>query len=203
MTIVDLGCGVGTLDFYLASKGIRVVGIDASEIAIRAAKVNAKALNLSSKTKFIKQDLNKKISGKYDAALLTEVIEHLENEEEVLRLSNKLLKKGGLLIISTRASSAPLYKFNLAKLHDKRVGHIRRYTINKLNELVLAAGFKVVEKGKAEGLLRDFLFSFPKIGSQIVRMANKFGAVSDSLMFVDNICVKMFGESQIYLVAKK
>lgn len=201
--VVDLGCGVGTVDFYLASKGNRITGIDASSTAISMAKANAKALGLSNKIRYFHKKLGVKISGGYDALLLTEVIEHLKNEEATLFYAYRLLKKGGILIISTRALSAPLYKFNLAKLHDKRVGHLHRYTVNKLARLVKNAGFRVIEKGQREGILRDFLFSFPMFGKQIVRVANKFGAFSDALSVLDYISMKMFGKSQVYLVGKK
>ena len=34
--VLDIGCGAGTLDFYLANKGHNVTGIDISEKAIEA-----------------------------------------------------------------------------------------------------------------------------------------------------------------------
>ena len=203
-SIIDLGSGVGTLDFYLAFKGNNVTGIDASKLAITIAKANAKALGLSAKVKFVQKDLiTGKISGKYDVVLLTEVVEHLKNESVVLKRAYQLLKKGGILIVSTRSSNAPLYKFNLAKMHDKRVGHLHRYSIDKLERLLKKANFSAIEMGKREGILRDFLFSFPIFGSQVVRIANKFGVVSDLLSILDYVSMKMFGEAQIYLVAKK
>ena len=202
--IVDLGCGAGTLDYYLASRGNYVVGVDISENAIRTARSTAVALRLSERVKFLQKSLtSRSIQGKYAVVLLIEVIEHLSDEDMVLRLANRLLKKGGFLIISTRSVNAPLNKLNFTKSHDRNVGHLRKYTTGELEKIVIAAGFKVMEKGTREGFLRDFMFSFPKFGNQIVRLANKFELVSDVLTSIDNILLEIFGESQIYLVAKK
>lgn len=202
--IVDFGSGVGTLDFYLASRGNCVTGIDFSKIAINTAKLNSRALGVEKNVRYFRRELPfANIPGKHDSVLMTEVIEHLPDEDVVLKAANKVLKKNGILIISTRSLNAPLYRLNLTKLHDRRVGHLRRYTIGKLGRIVTMAGFKVIEKGGREGLLRDFLFSFPLFGSPIIRLANKFNLVSDFLTFVDNIFLKIFSESQVYLVARK
>ncbi len=204
MSVIDFGSGVGTLDFYLASRGCDIYGIDFSQIAVDMSKRNAKNLNLANKTKFVKGDLAKvKAPGIYDALLMTEVIEHLPNEKLILDTAYKKLKKGGLIIVSTRSKNAPLKKIGLVKNHDKHVGHLHRYTTMRLEKLAKASKFTIIEKGMNEGLLKDFLFSYPKIGSQIVRVANKFGLFSDLLEIIDRIFIKVFGMSQVYIVAKK
>jgi len=202
--IVDFGSGVGTLDFYLAARGNKVTGVDFSEIAINMAKLNSRALGVEKNVRYFRRDLPvSKISGKYDSVLMTEVIEHLPDEKIVLKGVNKVLKKGGILIISTRSSNAPLNKIGLTKSHDRNVGHLHRYTLPRLEKFVIKAGFCVIEKGETEGFIRDFLFSFPKIGSQVVRIANRFENFSDFLTLIDSIFLEIFGEAQIYLVAKK
>jgi len=50
--ILDIGCGVGTVDFFLGSKGKIVRGIDISKKAIQFAIANSKVLGLQNKTKF-------------------------------------------------------------------------------------------------------------------------------------------------------
>jgi hypothetical protein len=107
------------------------------------------------------------------------------------------------LIVSTRSASAPLFRLGLAKFHDKRVGHIRRYRLHKLIELVVGENFKVEIVKNTEGLLSDFLFSFPNLGNQIIRVANKFLIASKILGFIDTIFLTFFGSSQIIIIARK
>jgi 2-polyprenyl-3-methyl-5-hydroxy-6-metoxy-1,4-benzoquinol methylase len=202
--IADLGSGVGTLDFYLASRGNFISGFEYSKIAVKIAKMNAINFRLNNKIKYSRVDINKiNNDNSFDVVLMTEVIEHVLDDQKVLKLANKILKKNGIIIITTRSSNALLFTTGFSKLHDKNVGHIRRYTFSSLKKIVKENKFELLEKGKTEGLLRDILFSYPIFGSQIVRMANKFALISDLLTIVDNITLKLFGESQIYIVAKK
>ena len=50
--ILDYGCGVGTIDFFLANQGHKVLGVDVSPKAISACIKSAKAIGISNKTKF-------------------------------------------------------------------------------------------------------------------------------------------------------
>ena len=56
--ILDIGCGLGVSDFYLAAKGFQTLGLDVSKTAIEYAKKKAEQMKL--KCEFIKgfaQDL--------------------------------------------------------------------------------------------------------------------------------------------------
>src|SRR6266404_5623131 len=52
-TVLDIGSGVGTIDFYLASKGKKVTGIEISENAVSVASANAKLFGLDKKINYI------------------------------------------------------------------------------------------------------------------------------------------------------
>jgi 2-polyprenyl-3-methyl-5-hydroxy-6-metoxy-1,4-benzoquinol methylase len=204
MEIADYGCGVGTIDFYLASLKNRVTGVDFSNKAIMLARVNSKVLGTNRYTKFIVKNFPEdKFYGSYDLVLMTEIIEHLRDDTKAFETVQKVLKKGGVLIVSTRNIKAPLNRIGLTRSHDKRVGHLRRYNPKDLKALALMSKLKVIEQGEMEGLLRDFLFSYPSLGSQIVRVANKLGFFSDFLTLLDWIFLKLFGPSQVYIVAKR
>ena len=201
--ILDLGCGTGTLDFYLASKGNKVTGVDQSKIAINMARKNAKALGVEKDTKYFQKNILKfESKEKFDAVMLFEVIEHLPDDTKAIVNAKKLLKKNGLLFISTRSANAPLTRIGLTKKHDKRVGHLRRYTLKSLSKVISSTGFRSIYKSKTEGFSKELLFSYP-FGAFLVRAANKFGIISDILNFFDKILMNLFGESQIIIVAKK
>lgn len=44
--MLDIGCGVGTIDFYLAKKGAKVTGIDVSKNGIDTANKNLANLGM-------------------------------------------------------------------------------------------------------------------------------------------------------------
>jgi len=98
--ILDLGCGGGLVCEPLAQLGANITGIDFVKQNIIAAKKHAK----KSKTniEYLHQDINNlKLKKKYDAVLILEVLEHIEDWKKIIINVNKLLKPGGKMIIST------------------------------------------------------------------------------------------------------
>ena len=112
------------------------------------------------------------------------------------------LKGDGVLFLSTPSKNAPLFKIGITKKRDIKTGHLRRYTTKNLTEKLKKIGFTIIKTKKTEGILRNFLF-FTNIGCFPLRLANKFQLISDIFTFLDNISLKLFGESQIIIVAQK
>lgn len=198
--ILDIGCGVGTLDFYFANKGNNVLGIDISSNAIRNARKNAEALNQKNAKFEIAKFPDKIQDGKFDFIIFTEVIEHLEDDDRALREIYKLLNKNGIVLISTPSKNAPLHRLGYAKGFDKRVGHLRRYKVKDLVKKCEENGLEVLETKKIEGILRNSLFLSP-IAGKFVRFVKFY--ISDIVTLVDNLTVPIFGESNIIVVARK
>jgi len=199
--ILDIGCGVGSLSLYLASKGHRVYGIEISSNAIKSCLESAKKLSLENNTHFKIMDFPSKIPNeKFDFILLIEVIEHLKDDSLALGKVYSLLKKGGTAIISMPSKNAPLFKLGLAHEFDLKVGHLRRYTVNELVDKCESVGFKILETKKTEGVVRNFLFLNP-IASKFIRFIKFF--IADFVTFIDEISLKIFGESDIFVIVKK
>jgi len=200
--ILDIGCGAGTLSFYLANKGHDVLGIDISQKAISECLNSKKVLGLKN-LRFQQIDFpNNYPKEKFDEVLFTEVIEHLEDDKKALNAIYRVLRPNGLMILSTPSNKAPLYQLGLVEEFDRKVGHLRRYELNQLKNLVVDAGFKITETRKTEGLLRNFLFVNPYAG-KLVRFLNFSGFLSYFVTQLDNIALKLFGESNYIIVAKK
>ncbi len=92
MRILDIGCGNGVLDEYLAEWGHEVVGLDAypdeKEDGRRYLRIG--------------QDLSAKwqvSENSFDMVICTDVVEHLYNPIHVLRQSESVLKSDGMLIM--------------------------------------------------------------------------------------------------------
>src|SRR3989344_1735905 len=153
ITVLDIGCGAGTVSFYLANKGAKVLGVDISRGAINKCRETAQILNLKSKTKFINGSITK-VSKKYkfNLVICSEVIEHISNDRAFLLKIHQKLKKGGILILSTPSSNAPLYKIGFATKFDKKVGHLRRYSRAEIAKLIKSTGFSIIELRLTEGI---------------------------------------------------
>ena len=125
MTILDIGCGVGTVDIYLASRGYKVMGIDISTNAISIARKNALNLGVSGNVKFKTINFNNmSIKGMFDVVICSEVLEHLKDDKSTVDKIRKHLKSGGIVIASSPSTNAPLYKIGMLKKRseERRVG---------------------------------------------------------------------------------
>lgn len=199
--VLDVGCGVGTLDFYLASRNNRVVGIDISTKAVDMARKNAVFLGVSKNTRFYRLVFPQRFpKGKFDVVIISEVIEHMPDDVLSLERIWRLLKTGGILILTTPSVRAPLYRLGLLNDFDRKVGHLRRYDVNELINSIRLRKFKIVRVKRVEGILRNFLFTNDEAG-KLIRFIK--GPLSDLFTFIDNLTIPVFGYSNIQIVAKK
>jgi len=161
--IVELGCGDGSLLVEVANAlGIRdFYGVDIDEVALKKA--------VGRGVKVFKADLNSDPlpfkDGFFDAVLMEEVIEHLVNPDNAIREAFRVLKAGGLLLLSTpnlawwlnRLALLLGYQpywsecstvYNVGKFKRNQgqplSGHLRLYTYKALKQLLELHGFKVI-----------------------------------------------------------
>lgn len=202
LKVLDYGCGVGTLSLYLASLGNDVVGLDISDKAINIAKQSAKlnGKNLKRIKFYTLNEGTKKVSNDFDLVLCIEVMEHILHEKELLRFLVEKLRKRGYLILSVPSYNAPLYKLGLTNQFDTKVGHLRRYTVEKLFAIFENSGLEIKKVMKREGIFRNILFVNPLFGN-LIRFLK--GVFSDIYTLIDDLSVPFFGESNIYIVAQK
>ena len=98
--ILDLGCGGGLVCEPLARLGANITGIDFVKQNIITAKKHAKKLNIN--IEYFHQNLNNlKLKKEYDAILILEVLEHIEDWKKIIINVKNLLKPKGKIIIST------------------------------------------------------------------------------------------------------
>jgi ubiquinone/menaquinone biosynthesis C-methylase UbiE len=137
--ILEIGCGVGSLISALEDKNRKVIGIDPSKTAIKMAKQKIKKMNL--KNIFVVVGLGEKISFSndfFDSVICTDVLEHIKEDLDLLIELRRILKKGGIAIISVPA---------LQKLwgkQDDEQHHYRRYSMIELERLLEKANFKII-----------------------------------------------------------
>ncbi|MBR8829290.1 MAG: class I SAM-dependent methyltransferase [Gomphosphaeria aponina SAG 52.96 = DSM 107014] len=141
LTILDIGCGNGSLSNYLAKKGHQVVGIEESASGIEIASANF------SNCTFIQGSIYDfpyaRVGKDFDLVISVEVIEHLLYPRELLRVAKNCLKPEGQILITTPDHG---YWKNLALAlagaMDKHFtvlwdgGHIKFFSVNTLSQLL-------------------------------------------------------------------
>ena len=133
--ILEIGAGTGTMT-VLYRKFAEVVAIEPSADARRVLEVNTK--NLANVTICESLD-DAKAFGKFDHAVLVNVLEHVEYDVKLLREARLLLVEGGTLTVLSPAHNILYSRF------DASIGHVRRYTKRTLTRSLEISGFGEVE----------------------------------------------------------
>jgi 2-polyprenyl-6-hydroxyphenyl methylase/3-demethylubiquinone-9 3-methyltransferase len=101
LKLLDVGCGGGFLAEAFADDGADVYGLDLSTSAVRAAREHATRGGLHLRVVSGRAESLPFASGIFDAVLLVDVLEHLEDFLQALAESSRVLKSGGLLLYET------------------------------------------------------------------------------------------------------
>lgn len=102
LKLLDVGCGGGLLSEPMVRMGAEVVAIDATEKNIKIASAHRDKMGLKIDYRHVTaEDLVKTHAGYFDIVLNMEVIEHVNNPQEFLQTSLKLLSPKGILFIAT------------------------------------------------------------------------------------------------------
>jgi len=110
ISILDIGCGGGLLCEPLSRLGAQMTGIDASINNIKVAKLHANEMKL--KIKYLNSSPEKlKIKKKFDVILGMEVVEHVSNVDLFVETCSKLIKKDGIMFLSTINKNLKSYVF--------------------------------------------------------------------------------------------
>ncbi len=117
LRIADIGCGGGLITEPLHLLGAKTTGIDAGINNIKAAHEHAEANGLKiDYTVSTAEDMAEK-KEKFDVVIALEIIEHVNNQKLFISSCCKLLKKNGILILSTlnRTPKSFMWSFLAAK----------------------------------------------------------------------------------------
>ena len=102
--LLDIGCEAGYITLKLAQKGALVTGIDLIEEPIRALRHSLKSqpLKIRQRIKLRVADATKLpfAADSFDIILATEVIEHITHLNRFVKNTAKVLKPGGILLIT-------------------------------------------------------------------------------------------------------
>ena len=132
-TVLDVGCGTGFVLERLAER-YNVTGLEPDE-SVRARahpSIAARLLPGSS------DDLSALERRRFDAVLMLDVLEHVDDDVGALRQVRTALAPSGLLLATVPANP------KLWSLHDVLNQHRRRYTSELLTDRLLAAEYQTL-----------------------------------------------------------
>jgi 2-polyprenyl-6-hydroxyphenyl methylase/3-demethylubiquinone-9 3-methyltransferase len=153
-SIIDIGAAQGNFSLLLAEKGYNVTWNDYREDLVDYVKMKYEKGIIDYIPGNVFEFKDKK---KFDAVLLTEVIEHVAHPDKLLLKITNLLKDGGYLILTTPNGeffSNRLPKFSECKdpsvfeseqFKPNSDGHIFLLHLDELQKLAEQAGFEVID----------------------------------------------------------
>lgn len=152
-TVLEIGSGIGNMSDFLIRSAQKLYVSDFNETYLSLLRERfSKHTNLGG---VFSIDLNDQrfdekfasLFNLFDTIIALNVVEHIGNDELAISNCEKLLKKGGHLIILVPAYQVLYNRF------DKELGHFRRYTRKKLKALM----------GKHLEIIHSQYFNFPGI----------------------------------------
>ncbi|HTA98511.1 MAG TPA: methyltransferase domain-containing protein [Solirubrobacteraceae bacterium] len=154
-SVLDIGCGEGHFAAALLRAGAEVVAVDVAAEPLRRARSAHPALDLrlvESEAPLPLEDTS------FDVVWAGETIEHVADTAQWLSELRRVLRSGGLLLIST-PEHGPLSRLWIGLSRaafqarfDPRTDHLRFYTRQLLAELLTDFGFDDVVVENAGGL---------------------------------------------------
>ncbi|CAM3041321.1 bifunctional 2-polyprenyl-6-hydroxyphenol methylase/3-demethylubiquinol 3-O-methyltransferase UbiG [Legionella worsleiensis] len=105
--VLDVGCGGGILSESMAKKQADVTGVDAEIEVIKAAELHAQNQGLP--LRYLCTPIEEYKDDPFDVITCMELLEHVPQPEHILQQCNRLLKKEGLLFLSTINRSPKAY----------------------------------------------------------------------------------------------
>lgn len=147
--LLDVGCGDGSLTYHLKDKARLVVGVDgghenclescSKRIRAQCADLNAPHLPFR--------------DGVFDAVACLDVIEHVLDPRHLLREAARVLRPGGVLVLTT--PNIRYYGFIVSLLRGRFPhtsgdpvgydgGHLHYFTFADIRELLREAGFAAI-----------------------------------------------------------
>jgi 2-polyprenyl-3-methyl-5-hydroxy-6-metoxy-1,4-benzoquinol methylase len=173
----DAGCGNGAFSIYAARRGNEVVSTSFSELELEDARRRAQALGVGG-IDFRRVDLreleeHRASLGRFDQIICLETIEHLSDDERLVRTLSAMLEPGGQLLLTTPFEGhVPLYSEDRDPNAVEDGSHVRYgYSEERLRRIAEAAGLEVRAETFVSGVISQ------KLTNLMRRLTARFGRV--------------------------
>jgi SAM-dependent methyltransferase len=153
--LVDIGCGTGFVLAALEAAGVRGCGIDMHATSLRIARTRVRGpLVLSDAAEL-------PFFADFEVSTLFDVIEHVDDDVDVLRQARDVLAPRGFIVVTVPAGQ------HLWTPYDDASGHKRRYD--------RAGLIGVLERAELEVLKADYFNCLPLVAQSLHRRISSPG----------------------------
>ena len=163
MRTFDAGCGNGGFSIFAASTGNEVVAASFSREEQQSSRRRADSLGVTG-VDFRVIDLrelddHRPALGMFDQIICLETIEHVSDDEGLVKSLAAMLKPGGQLLLSTPSDRhLPLYTEDPEPSTEEDGSHVRYgYSQERLARIVGRAGLEVQDEGFVSGVISQKL----------------------------------------------
>jgi 2-polyprenyl-3-methyl-5-hydroxy-6-metoxy-1,4-benzoquinol methylase len=144
--ILDAGCGhaYATLWLALHYPGYQITAVEIEPDLVESARRAATALGLGN-VEFIQRDITTlRDEGIYDLVVSMDVLEHIEDDVEILHGFYRALRPGGQLLLHLPRRHQEHWRFFPAFREHTTPEHVRdEYTAEEIREKLDQAGFQI------------------------------------------------------------
>ena len=134
---LDFGAGKGTFSRMLKGRGLSMSCVE---------KDPAMYESLKKEFSHVYNDIDQVPDNSLDQVFSCNVLEHIENDQMVLKSLNRALNTNGLIYVYV-----PAHMFLYTKF-DKRIGHVRRYSEKEIKLKFENAGFNIISCRQVDSL---------------------------------------------------
>ncbi len=149
--VLNIGCGVGRVERYLAPQVRELWAVDVSGEMIRRASERLAGLpNVRLREVGNREFLSAFEAARFDLVFSFLVLQHLEKEDAFLYLRDafRVLKPGGTLVTQFPNFLSPAYTRAFvegAEVAPRSPGRVRAYTESEVRHLLATLGFEMVD----------------------------------------------------------
>ncbi|KCZ72707.1 methylase involved in ubiquinone/menaquinone biosynthesis [Candidatus Methanoperedens nitroreducens] len=148
--VIEFGCGTGYFTKVIAKNARNIIATDLSDEMLEVARIHLKDFQNVTIQKANCESTSFP-SQRFDTVFMANVIHTIENPYKALQESHRILRDGGLLLITSYTDYGVNWfeKIELSLRYLQKFGmppgYYRNYSPNELARLVENAGFKVEE----------------------------------------------------------
>ena len=167
--VLDLGAGEGALSARLVDLGYQVTAVDKDQDSFKCEEATFSRIDFDSADEITQ--LVKQHEDAFDAVLGIEVIEHVQDQWQYVRQLLKMVKPGGMVLITTPNTTSWLSRlmfFLTGRFHqfsdiDLTYGHINPISSWVLNLILRESGARQIEVFGAGTLPPIYITGFNKL----------------------------------------
>jgi len=186
--VLEVGCGGGLLSSLLTRTGVNVVASDILVDALLFARAKGVAkcvtFDVSQPWPFNRHS--------FQIVIMLDVLEHIKNDVACLHEAQRVLRPGGLAVLTV-----PAHQF-LFSSWDKVLGHHRRYSKSRLRRTFRAAGFQPMVISYQNAL--SFLPALVLRGKDRLLGCQRERAEFPDVPKIVNRCLKWWGHLECALI---